>query len=212
VTLPRKPPRSSESPTIVAIRVERGLKRAEKAHEEKQQFAILEFVRDLARVLRRTDEEKRNGTEGNVFWWPIFAAALGCLAIAIWAWNRSSEDHVLSDQKNGVYQILNRYDSHHYRFNEISSGQPLRVHFCEKKGDADAAAQLSAGLTIWHIAYRQTQDKNGVACWDVEPDGYGYRLMANRDGTPTLAPNCHAGEKIYECVPNLTEAIFTKEK
>jgi len=210
VTLPRKPPQSSESPTILKIRIDRGLKRAEKESAEKRQFAVLEKVLEWAGTLNRV--LGRTGTEGNVFWWPIVAAALGCLAIVIWAWNRSSQDHVLVDQKNGVYQILNRYDSHHYRFNEISSGQPLRVHFCEKKGDADAAAQLSAGFTLWQISYRDSHDKSGVACWDIEVDGYGYRLMANRDGTPTLAPNCHAGEKIYECVPNLTEAIFTKEK
>lgn len=196
---PTRKPVASSGLDLLKSRISYWLNRADRETHPKRRFESLEKARDLSKRLR--------DFKGFTKWWSAVSFAAVCMALIIGAAIiRSSEDHEISNPR-GVYQILNRYDSHHYRFKEIANGTPLRVEFCDH-GNKDWAAQLSAGLTINWLRYRVLNSETGTKCWDIEYDGYGYRLMQNADGSPTLAPNCHPGKTIYECEPNLTEARF----
>ena len=126
----------------------------------------------------------------------LFASICAALIIGAAIYGQSKE-FVYSDP-SGVFQILKRYDAYHYKFNQIGVGE-LAVTFCP-----NYEPQLSAGQTIWWLRYI---DKG--KCWDIQPNGFGYRLVRDASGKPTLPPTCFINaQDITQCKPNPLEARF----
>jgi len=134
--------------------------------------------------------------------WPPLAFALSVLvALAIWAHRQSSRDFTFSAPAD-KFQILRRFDAYHYQFRWIRAGaEPVVMNtvFC-----SNYEPQLSEGETLTWLHY---QDLG--RCWDILPEGYGYRFERDAQGNPTLSPGCVFNDRdLTDCTVNPSEARF----
>ena len=169
----------------------RRLLRVANGQPEKQQHETLQTVLVLSRKLRRY--------EGAGLWWPIAFAALVFVLLLYVGKRESARDYTYSAPAD-VHQVLVRHGAYHYQLNHIHNGS---AHTEEAVFCPNYEPQLSAGQTLTWLHYMDLGK-----CWNIQPEGYGYRLQRDSAGRPTLAPNCHAGPEVVACEPNFKEARF----
>ena len=181
---PKKPSGSVSSRLYLKAAIRHYLYKADQQLTEKAAFEKLEIARDLSRRLRN---------RGASPWWPLVFACTTFVVLVLVAQRRTMKDFTYLER----LQILQRYDAYHYKMSHL--GVPFDVKFCP-----NYEPQLSAGQTIVWIHYADLG-----RCWDILPEGYGYRLQRDAAGNPTLAPNCFVNDRdVTECKPNPTEARF----
>ena len=106
------------------------------------------------------------------------------------------------------FQILKRFDAYNYQFRKIHTEHGrITTSLVHAKFCNGYEPPLSAGETLTRLAYIDMG-----SCWFIESKGLGYDFEIDARGHNTLAPNCHEGQRIVECSPNLTEADFGKEQ
>lgn len=163
------------------------LGKVEQLPATKQNWAEYERLRLLAWRLRKN--------AGFAWWVPVLVALALCLLFILWLVLNQPKGYVYSTPDR--FQVIQRYDAYHYRLNHVGQGE-FAVTFCQSY-----EPQLSAGQTLVWLAYLDRGK-----CWDIQPKGYGYRLLRDAQGRPILAPNCNAGPEVVVCSPNPTEARF----
>lgn len=192
---------ASAATDYLKARIRHLLGRAELERHPKRRFEILRSAQELSFRLRNR--------KGESMWVPLGFAAVMCILLVFIARRDQSSDYIFSAPEDS-FQVLQRRDAYHYRFNHVHSNQSglvdsqLQVEavFCP-----NYEPSLSAGQTIIWLHYADFGK-----CWEIKPKGYGYRLERDGSGRPTLAANCFVNASdITECKPNFTEAVFQKE-
>jgi len=169
---------------------------AERAREAKLPPKKQSHSVPMPKLRRATKKPK-----GFSMWPALMFVVLVCAAVVVMAHRQTSRDFTFSAPAD-KFQILRRFDAYHYQFRWIRAGsEPVAINtvFC-----SNYEPQLSEGETLTWLHY---QDLG--RCWDILPEGYGYRFERDAQGNPTLSPGCVFNDRdLTDCKLNPSEARF----